>query len=923
MPISTQIRRTPQLFVASAFAALVPTAAATQSNSNLPIPAAATFHPEKGLGRETQKTLRDYGLWHSSIIGGGGFVQNVVFTSDPKILYSYVDVGGVFRSNDGGKRWRMLHASLPGRGIGVTCVRDVNVNPSNPDELLVCAGTQWAPSEGIFLSKDGGQTWSQTLHAHFYGNEPLRNAGRNLARSPKNPQHLLAFSGGDGLFLSTDGGQTWISRGLEGSYPTDVVFARDGKTAFACTQPRQVWRHGKEVSLGGGFFGSRDGGETWKLLNEKAPREMLQDPQEAERWWSIWDGTEIRTSTNGNLTWEIASQGLPVGEFPVSFTSESCFEALAAGPNFIVTASRRGTFYRLDLPGRTWHKLAKPVVVQEFEGQPWINRTESGKWPHFGASLSSISINPKNPAQWYFTDWYAIYKSSDSGASWALSMDGLETTVVHTLVPDPVDSGRVHLGLADIGYLRSEDGGSRFQSPRITSNFKCLSISAADPHRLYATGDRSNGTWRSDQVWISSDAGGTWSRSPMTGLPRDETFVSISVAPDDPQLVYLTASGPVRPGSGGIYRSTDGGSSWDWYGGGLEGDVPAFASDIFGTGRELATLPGGEVWAVASQRKEVWHLPAGESKWEIASHLAAFEVAADPSSNCVYVTVPGDGLWLHTRGTSRRVWQGEAKCVAVGSHSQLAIGGKDNVWLSQDGGQTWKSLPGLPHHFAPVVAFSGDRLVAGTRGNGVFWYPLTNRAYRQISAKPVAPASTGARIQDAAGQDAPKSVPLAGDWVLGYVGFGKLTLEKDTAVFASPPDSWRLSTAEGKAGGSAVLGVPLWKGQRTFFAKVKLSGNPEIAQVAIQAFGDGGKQSGWKTLWESKTPTDWSVVQGDWELPADTRRVQLVLRLRGEGQAWIDDVAATAEDMAQAATVLTTPARTTGQVMTLAQNPRG
>lgn len=59
---------------------------------------------------------RDYGAWRSGAFGGGGFLQNIIFApSDPRMLYTYVDVGGLYRSADGGRTWRMLHGSLPAR----------------------------------------------------------------------------------------------------------------------------------------------------------------------------------------------------------------------------------------------------------------------------------------------------------------------------------------------------------------------------------------------------------------------------------------------------------------------------------------------------------------------------------------------------------------------------------------------------------------------------------------------------------------------------------------------------------------------------------------------------------------------------------------------------------------------------------------
>ncbi len=55
-----------------------------------------------------------YGPWQSCRIGGGGFLQHVVFCpSDAKRIYLTSDVGGLYRSDDRGVTWRMLHAGCP------------------------------------------------------------------------------------------------------------------------------------------------------------------------------------------------------------------------------------------------------------------------------------------------------------------------------------------------------------------------------------------------------------------------------------------------------------------------------------------------------------------------------------------------------------------------------------------------------------------------------------------------------------------------------------------------------------------------------------------------------------------------------------------------------------------------------------------
>ena len=52
--------------------------------------------------------------WNILPVFGGGYVQNVVIApSNPSRWYAYVDVGGPYRSDDGGRSWRALVDSPP------------------------------------------------------------------------------------------------------------------------------------------------------------------------------------------------------------------------------------------------------------------------------------------------------------------------------------------------------------------------------------------------------------------------------------------------------------------------------------------------------------------------------------------------------------------------------------------------------------------------------------------------------------------------------------------------------------------------------------------------------------------------------------------------------------------------------------------
>jgi len=152
-----------------------------------------------------------YGAWRSCKIGGSGYIQNIVTTRDPKVLYRYVDVGGIYRSGDGGRRWRMLHGHLPA-GEGIYETRGLSVDARDENRILAAIGSQWVERQGVFESRDGGRKWKKVLSARFMGNGDERWTGFLLTRNPRNPDAVVVASESDGVFRSNDSNSLSIER---------------------------------------------------------------------------------------------------------------------------------------------------------------------------------------------------------------------------------------------------------------------------------------------------------------------------------------------------------------------------------------------------------------------------------------------------------------------------------------------------------------------------------------------------------------------------------------------------------------------------------------------------------------------------------------------------------------------------------------
>ena len=177
-------------------------------------------------------------------------------------------LGGMWRSDDGGRSWR---------NIGLKDARHIIrilVHPKNPN--IVWAGVlghAFGPNEtrGVYKSTDGGKTWKRTLFVNNLsgvsdlvmeaGNPSVLYAG--TWRMIRTPYSMESGGEGSGLWKSTDGGETWTNLTAKKGLPKGV-WGIVG-VAVAPSNPDRVYALIENAA--GGLFTSTDGGETWTLTS--------------------------------------------------------------------------------------------------------------------------------------------------------------------------------------------------------------------------------------------------------------------------------------------------------------------------------------------------------------------------------------------------------------------------------------------------------------------------------------------------------------------------------------------------------------------------------------------------------------------------------------------------------------------------------
>jgi hypothetical protein len=813
-----------------------------------------------------ERASRNYRRWESASFGGGGYIQNVMLCpSTPGRLYAYVDVGGVYRSDDIGGSWRMLHGGMPS-GDGFYSVRGLWVDPNNPDRLALAVGNQWSANRGIFLSRDGGETWEKRLDAPFLGNEQHRSCGTIFLALTDG--RLLAGSAGGGLFASRDAGETWTSEGFEGVNITDLDAGPDG-TIWVCAQPHRM---PDKREIRGGFFRQEAGG-VWEEL-PAGPDELTLAPDGT--LIGIFDSAEIRQSRDGGKSWGDFSEGLPVKHESVKgYASESRFRALAAGPDFLLLGSSRGTVYRRNVGEPEWVPVERLGVIEMIEGRPWWGRMRAGKWQHFGGAMGSLIIHPSDPSHWWFTDWYGIYETRDAGANWTLRIDGIEVTVIHVLAQDPADPGRVHAGMADNGYVGSLDGGRLYDVEKFTSNMKALALDASLPGRVYGTGSQ-GGEWKANTLWVSVDAGGSWMNAPMRGLPSasQRWMNSLAVRPGHPYQVAVALAGTVGE-NGGVWRSLDGGRTFAPLFEGMESVGKFFQEEIFGRVAELAWAQDGTMVAASHSTGRLFARPADGAWQETGQGLPGQPFYVRHQGSNFFMTRGPGGLWRSADGVSwEQILKDPAEILAVDAVrlGRLAVASNGQIRLSTDGGATWEELGAPPMGQISALAFAGERLLAGTRGSGFFLTALDGGG-NAVVAGAAAPGTLP--VTEAASASLP--APQWG-WTNPWRKSGELKAEKLDENFGV-----QLASVGGPASGSTGLVFPATGEPFRITGAWKVSGEGAVAKLASRAFDANGQQIQWQPLAELVIVGQANNFDCQIELPPEAARGEVVLLFEGTG----------------------------------------
>lgn len=623
----------------------------------------------------------------------GGIAQIISSPGTPLRLFAS-DGNSVATSANGGTSWSAL--ALPSTGTSCDRITRIAAHPGLATGLFVSCG-----SRGLIYSADATaavpvwQTYDATNGLSANGTDPAQLSAIALHANFATTPSLWVGASDGGLLASGNGGTSWtaINTGFQSTniraLATHPLDTGSGAVFLA--------GYGDSITTTRALYRSADSGASWTTsgggLNAEQIRSIAidpttvdADPLTAENFTVYAAGRSERIpnaaakdgglykSTDAGVTWSTIDSGIAL----VSGRPDmGTVRTIAADPRSCVTPPASGPC----VPGSGGLRTLFAV---------------GGGRPNFsGPGLPYVSAR--------------IYKSTNAGASWAASETGLPLSQdlgppgasnyasmggVVPLVFDPSNTQTLYIGsfitwapgvagateptIAN-GVFKSTNGGAswthmsagmpRYGGPS-SSNWDvlALAINPANPQVIYAGTSNLYGGAAMGNVYKSTNGGVSWSPASTGIAGQDVRALFIDPADASGDTIYAGTGGD-GANPGGVYRSTNGGASWNSISLGL----PADSATSLAMPRRAA---GAAPRILAGTSAGVWDYtaPADGDADGAPTPVENAIVGGDGNGDGVQDSVQASVASLNSSGTFARDTSGSgAVTVAIvpGSCSQL------------------------------------------------------------------------------------------------------------------------------------------------------------------------------------------------------------------------------------------------------------
>ncbi|MEO1378013.1 MAG: hypothetical protein AAFW70_27800, partial [Cyanobacteria bacterium J06635_10] len=509
-----------------------------------------SFNPDRtvrNISQQTNVRLPRYQQYPSIgkknvAIGGGGYVTGIyLHPKERDLVYIKTDIGGFYRWNAANSSWIPLNEQFTLANSNYYGGEALALDPKDPNIVYIAVGkytADWWQHQGTILkSEDRGKTWTKlNLDLKMGGNEVQRWTGERLAVNPFDTQNLFFGSRQDGLWKSNNAGKSWVKvksfPPLKDDIGINAITFDKGKLGTIYALAHQ-----------NGIYKSTDSGETWSLIPGSPT------------------GVNRIAMANNAVLYVTHSQGvskLVKGTWRniTPRQNKIAFNAIAVNPRnendvIVATYSNASTeiFHSFN-GGSKWNQQKRQA-----------NNTVSW-WSNYmksNPSLAAIEFDPWVASRVWLTDWYGIWRTENVNRNpvvWTNYQQGHEEVVTFTLVS--THNGALISGLADVEGFYHDRGLNAFPSKMLSTkphefqDTYSIAYSQKNPLKMVRVGgNRHNNTYSGA---TSSDGGKTWKQ--FSSFPKDRMATRVAMSATNPNLFVVTLSG-TQP-----QRTKDGGASW-------------------------------------------------------------------------------------------------------------------------------------------------------------------------------------------------------------------------------------------------------------------------------------------------------------------------------------------------------------------------
>jgi|GEM_PF-1937151 len=606
---------------------------------------------------------------------GGGVWSISIAPSNPQVLYAPTHDLNILKSINGGDSWEQVGE----RDLGAHIFAPVAVDPIDEDRILISNGT-------IHISTDGGSSFL----------EGDVGSGENrgvvaLTHAPTDPDSIYAAMEDGRVYRSFDRGSSFsLIHQFPSLEPQNLLRVHPHNKEMFYLVVQNLQKEDNHQILT-----SEDGGASFQTLRSDTKIYDLEinpvDPQK------IYYTTEdfYYASFDGGISFQSTEVGGVLCLAP-------------ANPDILYLLSLGGEFFVSTNGGQSLSQVSS------------IGFEDGHVDHHEGLALE---VDPRDSSRIYVGGISGFYRSSDGGVSFESINEGVVDDSVFTLAVHPSDRDHVLVGnFWSLGVFQTTDAGDSFEllegwkhSEKADHYPMEIEFNPKNPNEIYITGEYG--------FKKSTDGGISWN-SLGGELMFGAHFHGLSLNPENPQILYVgTGKGEDNALSGAhIYRSVDGGLSFE----DLKNGFPTQSeSNVYVL--KVAPSNPSVVYAgvnahvfvdapLPTQGLGVYRSDDGGDSWEPRNSslpsLSPFALAVDPSDeNHVYVGLGHEHA--HVAASDEEQAHGE-------EHGK-------GLYETKDGGASWVYVDSLPaqeishiefHPLDPRIVFVsfGENLSGGGGG---------------------------------------------------------------------------------------------------------------------------------------------------------------------------------------------------------------